>query len=72
MDLVEAGVHRKLELQELEEIRNETYENAAICKEKNKALYDQQISRKTFVIDQKILPYQSNLMLCVLPGLAPL
>lgn len=30
MDLDEAGVHRKMQLQELEEIRNDAYENAMI------------------------------------------
>nr|XP_027081084.1 uncharacterized protein LOC113703802 [Coffea arabica] len=33
MDLMEAGGHRKLQLQELEELRNETYEKTAIYKE---------------------------------------
>ena len=31
----EAGKQRKLDLQELEEIRNEAYENSRIYKEKN-------------------------------------
>ena len=40
MNLEEAGAHRKLDLQELEEIRNETYENELIYKERmtNKSL----------------------------------
>ena len=63
LDLIEAGVHWKLELQKLEEIRNEVYENATIYKEKNKSFHDQQISRKTFVIGQKVLLYQSQLKL---------
>ena len=58
LDLVEVGVHRKLELQKLEEIRSEVYKNAPIYKEKNKSFHDQQISRKTFVIGQKVLLYQ--------------
>nr|XP_027102729.1 uncharacterized protein LOC113723971 [Coffea arabica] len=63
MNLEEAGVQRKLDLQELEEIRNEAYENALIYKEKSRAFHDQQISRKTFEVGQKVLLYQSRLKL---------
>ncbi|CAN6570486.1 unnamed protein product [Malus baccata var. baccata] len=37
LDLDAAGINRKLQLNELEEIRNEAYENARIYKEKTKA-----------------------------------
>ena len=57
MDIVEGEIQRKLQLQELEEIRNEAYENTVIYKEKNKIFHDQQISKKTFVCRQKVLPY---------------
>ncbi|KAM2340084.1 hypothetical protein ACFX1X_019593 [Malus domestica] len=40
MDLGAAGSHRKLQLHELDEIRNEAYENARIYKEKTKAFHD--------------------------------
>ncbi|XP_071917218.1 uncharacterized protein [Coffea arabica] len=63
MNLEEAGAQRKLDLQELEEIRNEAYENALIYKERSRAFHDQQISRKTFEIGQKVLLYQSRLKL---------
>nr|XP_027118748.1 uncharacterized protein LOC113735992 [Coffea arabica] len=63
MNLEEAGAQRKLDLQELEEIRNEAYENALIYKEKSRAFHDQQISRKTFEVGQKVLLYQSRLKL---------
>ncbi|XP_071929727.1 uncharacterized protein [Coffea arabica] len=63
MDIEEGGIHRKLQLQELEEIRNEAYENAVIYKEKNKIFHDQQISRKTFECGQKVLLYHSKLQL---------
>ncbi|KAJ8898849.1 hypothetical protein K2173_008158 [Erythroxylum novogranatense] len=36
MQLDEAGEHRKLQLQELDEIRNDAYENSRIYKEKTK------------------------------------
>ncbi|XP_071928236.1 uncharacterized protein [Coffea arabica] len=63
MDIEEGGIQRKLQLQELEEIRNEAYENAMIYKEKNRIFHDQQISRKTFVCGQKVLLYHSKLKL---------
>ncbi|XP_027124143.1 uncharacterized protein [Coffea arabica] len=63
MDIEEGGIQRKLQLQELEEIQNEAYENAVIYKEKNKVFHDQQISRKTFVSGQKVLLYHSKLKL---------
>ncbi|KAM1077540.1 hypothetical protein ACFX19_025320 [Malus domestica] len=43
MDLDAAGIHRKLQLNELEEIRHEAYENAQIYKEKTKAFHDKMI-----------------------------
>ncbi|XP_071933567.1 uncharacterized protein [Coffea arabica] len=61
--LEEAGAQRKLDLPELEEIRNEAYENALIYKEKSRAFHDQQISRKTFEVGQKVLLYQSRFKL---------
>ncbi|XP_027184065.1 uncharacterized protein LOC113782370 [Coffea eugenioides] len=63
MNLEDAGAQRKLDLQELEEIRNEAYENALIYKERSRAFHDQQISRKTFELGQKVLLYQSRLKL---------
>nr|XP_027076958.1 uncharacterized protein LOC113700697 [Coffea arabica] len=63
MDIEEGGIQRKLQLLELEEIRNEAYENAVIYKEKNRIFHDQQISRKTFVCGQKVLLYHSKLKL---------
>ena len=63
MDLEEAGVHWKLQLQEFEEIRNEAYENAVIYKEKSKIFHDQQVSKKSFVVGQKVLLYHSRLKL---------
>ncbi|XP_071924949.1 uncharacterized protein [Coffea arabica] len=63
MDIEEGGIQRKLQLQKLEEIRNEAYENAVIHKEKNRIFHDQQISRKTFVCGQKVVLYHSKLKL---------
>ncbi|XP_052178776.1 uncharacterized protein LOC127792350 [Diospyros lotus] len=46
----ESGEHKKLQLQELEEIHNDAYESARIFKEKTKAFHDKMISRKEFKI----------------------
>ncbi|CAN6583739.1 unnamed protein product [Malus baccata var. baccata] len=63
LDLDAAGLHRKLQLCELDEIRNEAYENARIYKEKTKAFHDKMIRAKTFSIGQKVLLFNSRLRL---------
>ncbi|CAN6677958.1 unnamed protein product [Malus baccata var. baccata] len=63
MDIDAAGLHRKLQLNELEEIRNEAYENAHIYKEKMKAFHDKMIRSKAFSIGQKVLLFNSSLRL---------
>ncbi|KAM2507937.1 hypothetical protein ACFX1W_030195 [Malus domestica] len=50
MDIDAAGIHRTLQLNELEEIRHDAYENARIYKEKTKAFHDKMIRSKTFSI----------------------
>ena len=45
MDYDAVRIARKLQLQELEEIRNDAYENARIYKEKTKSLHDRMITR---------------------------
>ncbi|CAN6711676.1 unnamed protein product [Malus baccata var. baccata] len=50
MDLDAAGIHRRLQLNELDEIRHEAYENARIYKAKTKAFHDKMIHGKTFSI----------------------
>jgi hypothetical protein len=66
MKMDESGEHRKLQLQELEEIHNDAYESARIYKKKKKAFHDKMISRKEFKIGQKVFLYQSRL--CLFPG----
>ncbi|KAM1185235.1 hypothetical protein ACFX2G_014863 [Malus domestica] len=66
MDIDAAGLHRKLQLNELEEVRNEAYENARIYKEKTKAFHDKMIRSKTFSIGQKVLLF--NFRLRLFPG----
>ncbi|XP_070665154.1 uncharacterized protein [Malus domestica] len=49
LDLDAAGIHRKLQLNELEEIRKEAYKKALIYKEKSKAFHDKMIMKEIFV-----------------------
>ncbi|XP_070676303.1 uncharacterized protein [Malus domestica] len=63
MNLDEAGSHRKFQLNELDEIRHEAYENASIYKEKTKVFHDKMIKGKTFAIGQKVLLFNSRLRL---------
>ena len=63
MNLDEAGLHRKLQLQGLEEIRNDSYDNAAIYKAKTKSWHDKMILRKEFEVGQKVLLFLSRLKL---------
>ncbi|XP_074283589.1 uncharacterized protein LOC141608132 [Silene latifolia] len=53
--LDEAGLHRKLQLQEIKEIRLDSFDNAAIYKEKSRVWHDMLISRKEFKESQKVL-----------------
>ena len=62
----EVGDHRKLQLEELEEIRRDAYQNVRIYKDKMRAWHDKMISRKEFKVGDKVLLYQSRLCLC--PG----
>jgi len=66
MDLDQAGEHRKLQLQELEEIRREAYENSRIYKERTRKFHDQMIGRKVFSIGDKVLLFNARLKL--MPG----
>ncbi|CAA7407012.1 unnamed protein product [Spirodela intermedia] len=53
MDEKSAGGHRIFQVHELEELRNEAYENHRIYKEKTKTFHDKYISRKIFDVGQK-------------------
>ncbi|CAN6691844.1 unnamed protein product [Malus baccata var. baccata] len=63
MDMDAAGLHSKLQMNELEEVRNEAYENSRIYKEKTKAFHDRMIRSKTFSVGQKVLLFNSRLRL---------
>uniref|UniRef100_A0A2N9GF34 Integrase catalytic domain-containing protein n=1 Tax=Fagus sylvatica TaxID=28930 RepID=A0A2N9GF34_FAGSY len=57
----EAGKLRKLQMNELEELRNEAYESSRIYKAKMKTFHDKRILRKTFEVNQKVYLYNSRL-----------
>ena len=52
---------RKLQINELEELRNDAYENSKIHKARTKAFHDKIILRKEFDVGQKVLLYNSRL-----------
>ncbi|KAK9208675.1 hypothetical protein WN944_001035 [Citrus x changshan-huyou] len=47
-DMQQANSERRLQLTELEEIRNDAYENGKISKQRMKVFHDKQIMRKSF------------------------
>ncbi|XP_042451997.1 uncharacterized protein LOC122036664 [Zingiber officinale] len=62
-DAIVAREERKLQLQELEKIRIEAFENSRIYKEKTKNFHDKHIVSKEFNIGDKVLLYRSRLQL---------
>jgi hypothetical protein len=58
-----AGGKRLLQLNELDKIRLQAYENARIYKEKTKKWHDQRIVRRQFEPGQKVLLFNSHLKL---------
>ena len=61
--LDKAGETRKLQLDELEELRNDAYDCAKNYKDRMKAMHDRHILRKEFHPGQKVLLYNSRLHL---------
>ncbi|RVW44377.1 hypothetical protein CK203_070978 [Vitis vinifera] len=66
MDLIRAGAKRCLDLNEMEELRNDAYINSKVAKQRMKKWHDQLISNKEFHIGQRVLLYDSRLH--VFPG----
>ena len=63
MDSKAVGEKRLLQLSELEEFRNEAYENTRIYKEKTKYWHDKHIVREEFEPRQQVLLFNSRLKL---------
>ena len=60
-NLDQAGKQRLLQMNELEELRRESYESSRIYNERLKLFHDKTIARKTFEPNQKVLLYSSRL-----------
>ncbi|GJT63762.1 reverse transcriptase domain-containing protein [Tanacetum coccineum] len=56
-----AGDHRKLQLNELSELRDQAYENSLIYKEKTKKLHDSKIKNRIFNVGDQVLLFNSRL-----------
>ncbi|GJT30832.1 reverse transcriptase domain-containing protein [Tanacetum coccineum] len=60
-DLKTAGDHRKLQLNELNELRDQAYENSLIYKERTKKLHDSKIKNRIFNVGDQVLLFNSRL-----------
>nr|GEZ30357.1 DNA-directed DNA polymerase [Tanacetum cinerariifolium] len=60
-DLKTAGDHRKLQLNELSELRDQAYENSLIYKERTKKLHDEKIKNHIFNVGDQVLLFNSRL-----------
>nr|GEW18583.1 reverse transcriptase domain-containing protein [Tanacetum cinerariifolium] len=55
------GDHRKLQLNELSELRDQAYENYVIYKERTKKLHDSKIKNRIFNVDDQVFLFNSRL-----------
>ncbi|GKA50519.1 reverse transcriptase domain-containing protein [Tanacetum coccineum] len=60
-DLKTAGDHRKLQLNELNELRDQAYKNSLIYKERTKKLHDSKIKNRIFNVGDRVLLFNSRL-----------
>nr|GEZ92095.1 reverse transcriptase domain-containing protein [Tanacetum cinerariifolium] len=60
-DLRTAGDHWKLQLNELNELRDQAYENSLIYKERTKKLHDDKIKNRIFNVGDQVLLFNSRL-----------
>nr|GEX80390.1 reverse transcriptase domain-containing protein [Tanacetum cinerariifolium] len=60
-DLKTAGDHRKLQLNELNKLRDQAYENSVIYKERTKKLHDSKIKNRIFNVGDQVLLFNSCL-----------
>nr|GEZ56593.1 reverse transcriptase domain-containing protein [Tanacetum cinerariifolium] len=61
LDIKTAGDHRKLQLNELSELRDQAYENSLIYKERTKKLHDDKIKNRIFNVGDQVLLFNSRL-----------
>ncbi|GJX04209.1 reverse transcriptase domain-containing protein [Tanacetum coccineum] len=60
-DLKTAGGHRKVQLNELNELWDQAYENSLIYKEKMKKIHDSNIKNRVFNVGDRVLLFNSQL-----------
>ncbi|GJY16572.1 reverse transcriptase domain-containing protein [Tanacetum coccineum] len=60
-DLKTASDHRKVQLNELNELRDQAYENSLIYKERTKRLHDSKIKNRVFNVGDRVLLFNSRL-----------
>ncbi|GJR37433.1 reverse transcriptase domain-containing protein [Tanacetum coccineum] len=60
-DVQTAGDHRKVQLNELNELRDQAYENSLIYKEKTKKIHDAKIKNRVFNVGDRVLLFNSRL-----------
>ncbi|GJV61492.1 reverse transcriptase domain-containing protein [Tanacetum coccineum] len=60
-DLKTAGDHRKVQMNELNELRDLAYENSLIYKEKTKKIHDSKIKNRVFNVGDRVLLFNSRL-----------
>ncbi|GKA20168.1 reverse transcriptase domain-containing protein [Tanacetum coccineum] len=60
-DLSTAGDHQKVQLNELNELRDQPYENSLIYKEKTKRIHDSKIKNRVFNVGDRVSLFNSKL-----------
>nr|GEX17074.1 hypothetical protein [Tanacetum cinerariifolium] len=60
-DLLTAGDHRKVQLNELNELRDQAFENSLIYKEKTKRIHNSKIKDRVFNVGDRVLLFNSRL-----------
>nr|GFA99047.1 reverse transcriptase domain-containing protein [Tanacetum cinerariifolium] len=65
-DMSVEGDHRKIKLNELNELHDHAYENSLICKEKTKRIHDSKIKNRIFNVGDHVLLFNSRLK--IFPG----
>nr|GEY79596.1 reverse transcriptase domain-containing protein [Tanacetum cinerariifolium] len=60
-DLLTAGDHRKVQLNELNELRDQAYENSLIYQEKTYKIHDSKIKDRVFNVGDRVLLFNSRL-----------
>ncbi|GJS47116.1 reverse transcriptase domain-containing protein [Tanacetum coccineum] len=60
-DLKTAGDHQKVQMNELNELRDQAYENSLIYKEKTKKIHDSKIKNRVFNVGDRVFLFNSRL-----------